>query len=204
MRALAIAALALCGVRAEDAAAIMARMAERMAASVDARREFVYEQRVKASMIRTNGRMARREDRLYRAIPGPVKTEKQLLTLAGEYHKSKDEIVKYTEATYRKDGAIDLDGDILEDLIKDLVDAEDSRDGIPHSLFPLAAKDLRYYQFIFKETLDVKGRKAHRIEFSPRPKKEVCAKTRSATGVPGKAKPSSTPKSFNPCASPPT
>lgn len=176
MRGLAILAMAPALMAAGDAAAIMAKMAERMEAGVEARRQYVYEQRVKSSMIRTNGRMARREDRLYRVLPGPEKTEKKLLQLDGEYHKSKDEVIRYNEASYRKDGAIDLDGDILEDLTKDLVDAKDSRDGIPHSLFPLTKKDLRYYAFTLRETAEVKGRKAHRIEFVPRAKKEVCGK----------------------------
>ena len=55
----------------------------------------------------------------------------------------------------------------MRDLVNDLVDDKDSRDGIPHDLFPLRKKDLAGYTFTYKDETEVKGRKAYRIAFQP-------------------------------------
>ena len=47
------------------------------------------------------------------------------------------------------------------------MDEKDSRDGIPHSLFPLRAKDLPGYKFTMKEQFDYQGRRTYKILFEP-------------------------------------
>jgi hypothetical protein len=74
-----------------DANEIMRKMAENMAAATDARRQYVYQQSVRARLLKTNGERAREEKREYTATPGPERTEKKLESLAGEYWKSKKE-----------------------------------------------------------------------------------------------------------------
>jgi hypothetical protein len=157
----------------EDARAIMTRVAANMESSADARRHYVYQQKVKGRIVQTNGRPARQETRIYQAVPGPDRTDKKLVSLEGEYHKSKNEIIRYTEPGFKK-GGLDLDGELMEDLIDDLVNDKKSRDGIPHSLFPLATKDLPAYKFTLVETKDYKGRRTHRIAFEPATKPENC------------------------------
>jgi hypothetical protein len=93
--------------------------------------------------------------------------------LAGEYHKSKKEIIRYTEKGF-KSGGSDIDGELMESLIDDLVNNKNSRDGIPRSLFPLSTKDLPHYKFTFKNSEQVQGRQALRIAFEPSDKQN-CA-----------------------------
>lgn len=149
-----------------DPVAIMNRMASSVEASVDGRRQYVYKQRVVARLLRTNQHVARQETRIYTAVPGPDKTVKTLVSLAGDYYKTRTEVVHYDTPGFEK-GGLDIDGDLMRDLINDLVDDKDSRDGIPHDLFPLRKKDLPAYVFTFKDETEVKGRKAYRIAFEP-------------------------------------
>ncbi len=156
-----------------DATAIMEKMAAKLDASVDARRQYVYKQRVSAKLVRTNGQIARAEKREYTAAPGPERTEKTLVSLAGEYHKNKKEIIRYDKPGFEK-GGMDIDGGLMEDLIEDLANSKKSRDGIPHSIFPFRAKDLPGFRFTHAGEIEVKGRKAHRIAFEPVNKKSNC------------------------------
>lgn len=164
--------LSLCAVSfvllsaAEDADAIMKRMAANMEAAQEARRQYVYKQKVNAKLVRTNGQIARAEKREYTAAPGPERTEKTLVNLVGEYHKSRKEIIRYDKPGFEK-GGMDIDGGLMEDLVEDLVNDKESRDGIPHGFFPLATKDLPAYKFTYKSATEVKGRKAHVIAFEP-------------------------------------
>lgn len=166
---------------AEDADAIMKRMAANMESVQEVRRQYVYKQKVNAKLIRTNGQVARAEKREYTATPGPERTEKTLVSLAGEYHKSKKEIISYDKPGFEK-GRMDIDGGIMEDLIEDLVNDKESRDGIPHGFFPLATKDLRHYRFTYKSATEVKGRQAHVIAFEPIPGQRKCIEIGESDG----------------------
>ncbi len=157
----------------EDANEIMKRMASTIEASVDARRQYVYKQKVNARLIRTNGQVARAEKREYTATPGPERTEKTLVSLAGEYHKSKKNIIRYDKPGFEK-GGMDIDGGLMEGLVDDMVNDKDSRDGIPHSFFPLSSKDLPAYRFTYKKATEVQGRKAHVIAFEPAGRTSGC------------------------------
>jgi len=154
---------------AVDPAEIMQAVARNMENGVEARRRFVYEQSVRARILKTNGQTARDERREYSAVPGEQRTEKKLESLRGEYHKSRTEVIRYTEEGFKKEG-LDIDGELMEDLVKDLVDNKKSRDGIPHSLFPIRTRDLPFYTFTYLEPVEHKGRPAHRIGFAPKTK----------------------------------
>ena len=156
-----------------DALAIMQKMAAKSEASLEARRQYVYKQRVSARLVRTNGQVARAEKREYTAAPGAERTEKTLVSLAGEYHKSKKEIIRYDKPGFEK-GGMDIDGGLMEDLIDDLANDAKSRDGIPASVFPFRARDLKFFKFTYSGVTEVKGRKAHRIAFEPVAKKSNC------------------------------
>ena len=64
---------------AEDASAIMAQVAANVEKAVDLRRQYVYQQTVRASLARTNGQFARREKCQYLAIPSATGTEKKFV-----------------------------------------------------------------------------------------------------------------------------
>jgi hypothetical protein len=159
-----------------DADGIMARMAKNMENATEERRHWVYAQRVQARLLRTNGKMARREDREYLVTPGPERTEKQLVSVKGEYHHGKNEVIPYAEAGWKRDeGKMDIDGALMEDLVRGLVDKKGSRDGIPQALFPWRSRDLPAYRFHLLGEETAEGRALWRIAFEPKETKNCLA-----------------------------
>lgn len=166
---------------ADPAVEIMAKAAANHESAAEARRSFVYQQKIRSSMVRSSGEVARREKREYQVIPNEKSTEKKLTAFAGEYRKGK-QMIAYTEPGFKYKG-VDLDGDLIRGLTEDLTNEKGSRDGIPHSLFPLETKDLDKYKFTMKDEETVDGRKAYRISFEPA-KPENCVHIGSDEGNP--------------------
>lgn len=155
----------------QDAAGIMAKVAANVEQASDARKQYVYHQRVHSSLVRASGDVARREKREYSAFPGENRTEKKLVSFSGEYRKGK-QMIAYSDPGHKYKG-MDLDGDLISSLTEDLVNDTKSRDGIPHSLFPLSVKDLPSYNFVMMSEAEFKGRRTYIIKFEPQ-KKETC------------------------------
>lgn len=149
----------------DEAAGIMAKVAANVEKATDLRRQYVYRQYVTSSLVRSSGQISRKEKREYQVFPTAKTTEKKLVLLNGQYRKGK-EMVSYTEAGF-KYKEMDVDGDLIRDLTKDLVDEKNSRDGIPHSLFPLRAKDLPGYRFTANGEFEHLGRRTYKILFEP-------------------------------------
>ncbi len=173
MRLAVVLCLAIAPALAEDPAAIMAQVAANVEKAVDARRQFVYQQNVRASLMRTNGQLARRERRQYLVIPSPAGTEKKLVSFQGEYRKGKQSFT-YQEPV--KEGQSNgIDSELLHDLTEDLINDKKARDGIPHDLFPLRPADLPAYAFTWKGESQYQGRKTYRIAFEPsKTAREMC------------------------------
>jgi hypothetical protein len=156
-----------------DAAAIMSKAAANVEKATDSRRQFVYHESVVSSLVRSNGQVSRKENREYEVFPTDASTEKKLVSLHGELRRGKKTTL-YSEVGF-KDKGMDLDGDLIRDLTHDLVDEEDSRDGIPPDLFPLRAKDLSKYRFTLKEQFEYQGRRTYKILFEPAEKRKCIA-----------------------------
>ena len=158
---------------AEDATAIMVQVAANVEKAVDARRQYVYQQTVRASLARTNGQFARREKRQYLVIPSATGTEKKLMSFQGEHRKGKQSVTDQEPVKDHQDAGIDAE--LLQDLTEELINAKTARDGIPHNLFPLRSVDLPAYAFTMKGELQHQGRRTYRIAFEPAKKaKEMC------------------------------
>ncbi len=157
--------LALTAQTSEDAAAIMTKMAANFERSLEARRQFVYEQKVRSSLVRTNGEVSRVERRQYLVTPGPTDTEKKLTSFQGLYRRG-GTMHPYDKPGFQYKGT-DLDGGLLSGLTDDLVNAKNTRDGIPRNLFPLRAGELQHYRFSWKGEATVNGRRAYEIAFEP-------------------------------------
>jgi hypothetical protein len=112
----------------------MAKVAVNVEGAVEARKQYVYQQTVRASLVRTDGQLARREKRQYSVIPSATGTEKKLVSFQGEYWKGKQTLTYSEPLTEHQDAGID--GELIQDLTEDLVSDKRSRDGIPHELFP--------------------------------------------------------------------
>lgn len=149
----------------DNPAAIMAKAAANVEKAVDSRRQFVYRQFIVSSLVRSNGKIARKENREYEVFPTESSTEKKLVSLRGEVRRGK-KITPYTEVGF-KDKSFDIDGDLIRELTDELVDAKDSRDGIPPSLFPLRAADLPGYRFTLLEEVEYQGRRTYKVRFEP-------------------------------------
>jgi hypothetical protein len=150
---------------AEPAADVMRRMVENVGRAEQERARWIYSQKVRASLIRSNGDMSRTEKREYEATPGNGKTEKKLVSFEGEYRKNGRMYLAPSPGYKYKD--TDIDGELIDNMIKDLVDDKDSRDGIPESLFPLRARDLAAYQFTLLGEGEQSGRRLYKIRFEP-------------------------------------
>lgn len=165
--------LAIVCVHAQDPAEILAKAAANLEQATAARREYVYEQKVRARLIRSNGELGREEKHYYTAVPKEAETEKKLDSFEGQYrhHKTK-KLIAYSEPGFKQKD-MDIDAELLEDLIGDLVNAPKSRDGIPNKLFPLRTKDLPGYKLRLLGETELRGRRTLRIGFEP-VKKSIC------------------------------
>ena len=74
---------------AGDAAAIMAKVAANIEKAAEARKHYVYHQHVRSSLVRSNGRISRKEDREYLVIPAENGTDKKLIAFKGEYRSTR-------------------------------------------------------------------------------------------------------------------
>ncbi|MEZ5355783.1 MAG: hypothetical protein R2762_24375 [Bryobacteraceae bacterium] len=163
------AVLVVAALRAQDPGEVMRRMAENVERGAAERVRWVYEQKVRASLVRSSGEISRWEKREYAVTPGAEKTEKELTAFEGEYRQGR-KMYPYTEPGHKyKDS--DIDGELIDDLVKDLVNDKKSRDGIPHSLFPLRTKDLALYRFAAAGEGEHEGRRFWKIAFEPAEKR---------------------------------
>jgi hypothetical protein len=149
----------------DDAAAIMTKVATNVEKSTDARRQYVYKQSIISNLVRSNGKIARKENREYQVFPTETGSEKKLVSLQGQVRRGKQS-TDYTEAEF-KDKDLDIDGDLMRSLIADLADDKKSRDGIPASLFPLSTKNIPGYRFTSNGEVADQGRRTFRILFEP-------------------------------------
>lgn len=178
-----LSALILClsaTARGEDAAAIMQKVAANTDAAAEARRQYVYHQRVRSSLLRSNGQVVCRETREYTVVPRPKTTKKKLVSFSGECLQGK-QMVPYQgngQATVPgvEEKGIEVDGhrESIAGVINDLANDPKSRDGIPRQLFPLSGGEVEHYRFSLKGETTVKGRRAFDILFEPALPKAGC------------------------------
>src|ERR1035438_7774986 len=86
----------------DDAAAIMTKVATNVEKSTDARRQYVYKQSIVSNLVRSNGKIARKENREYQVFPKGTGSEKKLVTLQGQLRRGKQS-TNYTEAGFRSE-----------------------------------------------------------------------------------------------------
>lgn len=155
-----------------DALAIMKKVAANTTAATEARRQYVYKQKVRASMVRSDGQITCKESREYTVVPQEATTDKALVSLSGECRQGKKMVPYSQPAPKNKDGEGDREN--IESLVDDLVNAKDTRDGIPRELFPLHDEDLAYYKFSLKGETSLRGRRTYDILFEPIDIKDLC------------------------------
>jgi hypothetical protein len=145
---------------------IMARVAANQDKSLAERRNWTYRQTVLTRLNRTNGKLAREEDKEYAVAPTPEGFEKELVRFSGKYeHKGK--LVGYDKPGYEYK-EIDIDGELADDLADDLMSDESGKDGLSPGLFPLTVKEQKKYDFKLRGRQRYRDHEVYRIEFTPK------------------------------------
>lgn len=153
-----------------DIAGIMALVGQNQEHASELRKDFTFHQKQLLRMNRGGGKIAREEKREYDVSPRRHNVEKELVHFEGRY-EYKGKYVPYDRPGYKyKD--LDIDGELIDDISKDLTDDRKSRDGISCELFPLTPDQQRKYNFklLGKETH--RGREVYRVAFEPKPRQE--------------------------------
>ena len=148
-------------------AGIMALVGENQERASDLRKEFTFHQKQLLRLNRGGGRIAREEKREYDVSPGRHTVSKELVHFEGRYDY-KGKYVAYDRPGYKyKD--MDIDGELIDGLSKDLTDDRHSRDGISCDLFPLTAGQQHKYNFKLLGKESHRGRDVYRVAFEPKP-----------------------------------
>lgn len=167
MRTTWLSLFAVCGcVHAEDAAAIMAKVAANQDRAQQMRSAFVYHQSVLIRFQRGNGKLAREERREYTVTPTATGFNKELAHFAGKY-ENHGQYFGYDKPGYEyKD--VDIDGEIANDLANDLTNEKGTRDGLARDVFPLTTKELPKYTFRLGGKENYRGVEVFKITFKPK------------------------------------
>lgn len=189
MRAIVVLFVTVIGSGAEppgDALAIMRKMAVNTDAATEARRLYVYRQRVRSAFLKTNGQLICKESREYSVIPQASTTERKLISFDGECLQG-NKMTPYSPPGQVLPGVrerpaggvgdrlaaqVTSDRETITGVIDDLAIDPKSRDGIPRQLFPLSGPELTRYRFTLKGETTIKGRRAYDILFEPADLKE--------------------------------
>lgn len=153
-----------------DVQEIMARVAQSQAASLEARKTFVYDQEVLLRMKRPGGKLAREERVTYTVLPSDSGVSRKLTDCEGKYELH-GRFISYTQAGYHYKG-LDIDGDLMGSF-EDSTGEAKALDGISYDYFPLTAERQATYIFTLEGTETVKGRMAYRVRFVPRDKTSI-------------------------------
>jgi hypothetical protein len=148
---------------------IMARVAANQDREVQARAEYVYQQRIHVATLRTNGKLAREETADYRVVPTPDGTKKELKHIEGRYWHKGNYIEFHSEPVPESNT---LDGSIVQSFREGLSD-DKSKDGMARDLFPLASQEQKQYLFELAGVETVQGRKVYRVKFRPHDKNDL-------------------------------
>jgi hypothetical protein len=149
-----------------DIGEIMARVAANQAKSQDLRRFYVYSQKQLLRLVRGSGKIAREEHREYMVTPDELGIQKELTSFDGKYqHGGKYIAYDKPGYTYKE---LDIDGELIDNMSKDMTDDHDSPDGIGHDLFPLTPDEQLKYDFHLAGTEAYHGHTVYHVTFGPR------------------------------------
>jgi hypothetical protein len=142
---------------------IMQRVAENQDRTQKERLNYLYDQHVKVTARRTNGKLAREEVADYTVTPVAKGAERKEMAIRGRYLSHGG----YKEFSGEPVPDSGLDAGLVGGFRESVFDS-DSKDGLGGDFFPLtsdAQKDLR---FELSGEQVVEGRKAYRIRFAPK------------------------------------
>ncbi|MEX2300187.1 MAG: hypothetical protein WD733_04570 [Bryobacterales bacterium] len=147
-----------------DAAKIMARVAENQDRAVEQRKEFVYRQKARVRLLKSNGKLVWDETREYNVTPTPEGTEFELTRRFGERRQDRElesfDLLDESEAE-------GIDPELVDEFHDDLTAQGDKRDGLSANFFPLTSTEQAGYSFTLEGEEKHRGRQVYRIRFEP-------------------------------------
>jgi hypothetical protein len=145
---------------------IMARVAENQDRSLEARKNWSYQQSVLTRLNRTNGKLAREEDKEYFVAPAPKGVDKKLVRFAGKYER-KGRFIEYDKPgyTYKE---MDIDGELADELADELMSDKEARDGLSPGMFPLSGNEQKKYDFKLQGTERYRDYDVYKVQFTPK------------------------------------
>ncbi len=155
---------------AQTADEIMARVADNQNRAEQARTGFVYRQQILVRLQRSDGKLAREEDREYTVTPQADGADRNMVHFAGKFGV-KGKVFPFTDPGYHyKD--TDIDADLAGSLADEFGGDSKTRDGINSDLFPLTANKQKYYRFRLAGQENYRGHDVFRIAFEPSGRQE--------------------------------
>jgi hypothetical protein len=136
----------------EPADIIMAKVALNQDRAQEMRSAFVYHQSMLIRFKRSNGKLAREEEREYVVTPAEKGFKKDLTHFVGKYEKG-GKLIAYDKPGYQYKG-LDIDGDLANDMANDL--------------FALTAEKQKRFAFKLEGKEDYRGRQVYRVTFKPK------------------------------------
>ena len=149
---------------------IMSQVAAHQDQAEQLRAKYTYTQKVRIRALRGDGKLSREEYCVYNVVPTDKDTKKELVLFKGRY-EDKGQVVEYKKSGEENPNRkIDIDAGVVPGLRDDLVNDNESKDGLAKHLFPLVSAEAKKYQYQLEGEETFKGRPVYRIKF--RPKKE--------------------------------
>ncbi len=147
-----------------DAAEIMARVAANQDRAIEQRKEFVYHEKARVRLLKTNGKLLCDETREYDVTPTPTGVESTLTRRYGTRRKTgRFESFRLPD---EKDSE-GLDPELVDSFHEDLTAQGGGRDGFSPNFFPLTSEEQKYYRFTLDGEETQRGRPVYRIRFEP-------------------------------------
>jgi hypothetical protein len=147
-----------------DANDIMLKVAANQDRAEQLRSEYIYEQKIRVSSRRTNGKLARVETTIYSVVPTPTGVEKKLKSIEGRYLHKNAYIDFRGEPVPEPDS---IDGGLVHGLFRDELADDKAKNGLNHDLFPLTTSEQQKYRFTVAGTGKAAGHDVYRVSFVP-------------------------------------
>ncbi len=144
--------------------AIMARVAANQDSSEKLRSQYIYQQHIKVTSRKKNGKVLREETADYRVVPKPDHTERVLQQLTGRYWHGGRYVDFSGEPAPEAEST---DGELVHDFRDDLI-RDDSKDGLARDLFPLTSDEQKNYKFRLIDQEPFEGRAVFHLAFTPK------------------------------------
>ena len=144
----------------------MQRVAANQDRAMEERARWAYSQSVLTRLHRTNGKLAREEQKEFAVAPTGDGIAKKLTAFTGSY-ESKGRMHPYDKPGHQYKG-VDIDGELADELADDFVSDGKGKDGISPGLFPLNAREVAKYDYTLHGVTKFAEAEVYRLTFRPK------------------------------------